>query len=261
MTLIISTGGIAKNPIGVRPGSLAALLQDWSAPGGFLFDFTRLAGLYQDIAGTVPVTGVGQPVGFARNLSGNGLDAYAEDDEARPLLAEDANGVLCIDCGAQERRLRVDFASSTSFQVRSILTAAHHSGNNSFALRSLTGSASNNVATLGITAAGPGSRVQIGTGGAEPMGRSITDYTVPYIFSGRSVSGDPGHQLIHVDGESDVDEAWEVVANSTNGALIGGRPSSAMKGLIYGVAWSPSDIDLEPAEQYFAGRIGIELAA
>ena len=258
MTLVISTGGIAKTPLGARPGTLAAIIAEWTAAGaaGFVFDFTRMDGLYQDRAGTIPVTAIGQPVGYARDLSGKGLNAIAEDDAARPLMAEDSDGVLCIDCGTRERRLVVTFPSSMSFSTRSILTAASYNTDNNFAIRSDQGGASNNVASLGIAAAGAGSTANLGgfygTAGLAGPGRRI--------LSGYTAAGTPGENTIRINGVVDkTDTASDVVAGSTLGAVIGGRPSSAMNGLIYGVAWRAGDADLDACEQYFAERTGIAL--
>jgi hypothetical protein len=55
-------------------------------PIGAMFDFQHAPTLYQDIAGTVPVTEFGQPVG--RAVAGNGLTAKAPNDNSRPIYTE-----------------------------------------------------------------------------------------------------------------------------------------------------------------------------
>lgn len=66
---------------------------------GALYSLTPdFAGLYQDEAGTLPVTAVGQPVGRIEDRSPNGLHATQATDPSRPVLPVD--GPL---------RLRTDF--------------------------------------------------------------------------------------------------------------------------------------------------------
>lgn len=50
-----------------------ALFAKYSAAGG-MWDFTDMATLWQDSAGTTPVTAASQPVGRAVDISGNGLN-------------------------------------------------------------------------------------------------------------------------------------------------------------------------------------------
>lgn len=56
------------------------------AKGGLLFDPHSMASLFQDAAGTVPVTAVGQPVGRISDLSGNGHHATQAITASRPTL-------------------------------------------------------------------------------------------------------------------------------------------------------------------------------
>lgn len=60
-----------------------------SADQGGMWDFTNPAGLYQDAAATLPVTGVGQPIGRADDLSGNGNHLSQATTPARPTYTVD----------------------------------------------------------------------------------------------------------------------------------------------------------------------------
>lgn len=59
---------------------------------GGMWDFTSPANLYQDAAASLPVTGLGQPIGRADDLSGNGNHLSQDTTAARPTYTED--GVL-----------------------------------------------------------------------------------------------------------------------------------------------------------------------
>lgn len=57
---------------------------------GFAFDFNDLSTMYQDSAGTIPVTGVGQPVGRVLDKSGRGNHATQSTSAKRPILQQNA---------------------------------------------------------------------------------------------------------------------------------------------------------------------------
>ena len=55
---------------------------------GLYYDPNDLSTMYQDAAGTVPVTAVGQPVGLMRDKSGRNNHAYQTTSAARPILRD-----------------------------------------------------------------------------------------------------------------------------------------------------------------------------
>lgn len=57
---------------------------------GFFYDPNDLSTMYQDSAGTVPVTGVGQPVGLILDKSGRGNHARQTTSASRPILRKNA---------------------------------------------------------------------------------------------------------------------------------------------------------------------------
>lgn len=57
---------------------------------GFAYDINDLSTLFQDAAGTIPVTGAGQPVGLVLDKSGRGNRAYQTNAASRPLLQRNA---------------------------------------------------------------------------------------------------------------------------------------------------------------------------
>ncbi len=57
---------------------------------GFAYDPNDLTTLYQDAAGTIPVTGAGQPVAMMTDISGNNHIAIQTQSGLRPPLQKDA---------------------------------------------------------------------------------------------------------------------------------------------------------------------------
>lgn len=59
---------------------------------GFWYDPSDFSTLFQDAAGTIPVTALGQPVGRINDKSGRGNHAYQTTALSRPTLQQDSNG-------------------------------------------------------------------------------------------------------------------------------------------------------------------------
>lgn len=59
---------------------------------GWWYDPSDLSTLFQDAAGTTPVTATGQPVGRMNDKSGNGEYIVQRTDASRPILRQDASG-------------------------------------------------------------------------------------------------------------------------------------------------------------------------
>lgn len=57
---------------------------------GFAYDPNDLTTLYQDAAGTVPVTAAGQPVGLMKDKSGRNNNAFQTVSSSRPILQRNA---------------------------------------------------------------------------------------------------------------------------------------------------------------------------
>lgn len=78
--------------LGFAVGSIAQAITQLFANNeqGFAFDFNDLSTMYQDAAGTIPVTGVGQPVGKVLDKSGRGNHATQSTSAKRPILQKNA---------------------------------------------------------------------------------------------------------------------------------------------------------------------------
>ncbi len=83
---------------------------------GFAFDFNDLSTMYQDAAGTIPVTGVGQPVGRVLDKSGRGNHATQSTSSKRPILQQNATtGAYYLAFDGVD-----DFLSTASFPAMGI---------------------------------------------------------------------------------------------------------------------------------------------
>ena len=63
---------------------------------GVWYDVSDMSTLFQDAAGTVPVTAVGQPVGRVLDKSGRGNHATQTTATSRPVFGQDGNGKRCL---------------------------------------------------------------------------------------------------------------------------------------------------------------------
>lgn len=95
--------GFALSPLTLSgatrgPGLTAqvqAIFANYPLSGGAMYDFLSPATLFQDAAGTVPVTAAGQPIGYGTDLSGRGKHFIPGSAGARPSwnLLADFDGV------------------------------------------------------------------------------------------------------------------------------------------------------------------------
>lgn len=89
-------GGAFWTPGAVQIGSssknLIQLIKSIFATGaqGFAYDPSDLSTLYQDAAGTIPVTAAGQPVGLMKDKSGRNNHASQTVSASRPILQRNA---------------------------------------------------------------------------------------------------------------------------------------------------------------------------
>lgn len=63
---------------------------------GFAYDFSDLSTMFQDTAGTIPVTAVDQLVARVNDLSGNGNHLIQSTSGSRPLLKKDSKGYYLL---------------------------------------------------------------------------------------------------------------------------------------------------------------------
>lgn len=110
---------------------------------GIWYDPSDLSTLYQDAAGTTPVTGVEQPVGRMLDKSGRGNHATQTTTASRPTLQQDASGKYYLSFDGVDDYLSTGSIDFTATDKMTVLTADHSAYDN--VIRVITG-LSHNVA-------------------------------------------------------------------------------------------------------------------
>ena len=72
-------------------------LLDGATNGGAWYDISAVGTLYQDSDGTIPVTAVGDPVGFVTDRSSNGNHLIQTTNSKRPVLRQDTSGYYYLE--------------------------------------------------------------------------------------------------------------------------------------------------------------------
>lgn len=93
MSLLTLFTSAAAAPAAFSPADLFA-----SGEKGYWYDPSDFSTMFQDAAGTTPVTATGQFVGKVLDKSGNGNHLEAVSAAARGVLQQDANGFYYVDC-------------------------------------------------------------------------------------------------------------------------------------------------------------------
>lgn len=94
-----------------------------SSEVGAWYDPSDLSTMFQDSAGTTPVTATGDPVGYMADKSGNNYHATQTDNAKRPTLAVDGNGKYYL-AFAQTSALTFNKAACGSDYPLSMFVAA-----------------------------------------------------------------------------------------------------------------------------------------
>lgn len=99
------------NGAGFNPLSLFA-----AGEQGVWYDPSDLSTLFQDAAGTIPVTAAGQPVGMMRDKSGRGNHATQATATSRPILQTDAGKWYLVFDGVDDWMVtgNVDFTTAAT---------------------------------------------------------------------------------------------------------------------------------------------------
>lgn len=98
-----------------------------AAEKGAWYDASDLSTMWQDTAGTVPVTGAGQSVALWRDKSGNANHASMSTTSQRPTLQQDANGRFYLQFDGVDDFLTTTIAGIGGNTDKSIFAAAQFS--------------------------------------------------------------------------------------------------------------------------------------
>ena len=97
---------------------------------GFAYDPNDLSTMFQDAAGTVPVTGTGQPVGLILDKSGRGNHASQTTSASRPILRQNAaTGAYYLEFDGSDDFLQTSNIDFTGTNKMSLFAGLNRTGN------------------------------------------------------------------------------------------------------------------------------------
>lgn len=110
-----------------------------SGEQGAWYDPSDLSTMYQDAAGTIPVTAVGQPVGKILDKSGRGNHATQGTTTRRPTLQQDASGKYYLSFDGVDDYLSTGSINFTATDKMTVFTADHSVYDNPTGPRAIVG--------------------------------------------------------------------------------------------------------------------------
>ena len=97
---------------------------------GFAYDPNDLSTMFQDVAGTIPVTGAGQAVGLIRDKSGRGNHARQAQAAMRPILRKNAvTGAYYLEFDGTDDFLQTNSIDFTAANKMSLFAGLERTGN------------------------------------------------------------------------------------------------------------------------------------
>lgn len=140
----IKTFGFGANP----DDAILALFA--GGKQGVWYDPSDKSTLFQDVAGTVPVTKDGDPIGLMKDKSGNGNHATQSVSAARPLYKTD--GVLgWFDTDGMDDWFKTSYTPSSDWSSSAAFTT--QPANSAFLFESYNGAANNYISNSGASLA------------------------------------------------------------------------------------------------------------
>ena len=174
-----------------------SVLFDSGQPGVW-YDISDMSTLFQDAAGTIPVTATGQPVGLVLDKSGRGNHATQTTSTARPVLGQDGNGKRCLVFDGVDDWLStaapVDLSSPSALSVFASVRQTSdstgiilESGSNAWAITSNPGT----WFMSSRTGANPDGR-ESGAGGTSRLAAAIVTAATPVTLARSMLASIPG---------------------------------------------------------------------
>lgn len=242
-----------------------------SGEQGAWYDPSDLSTMYQDAAGTIPVTAVGQPVGKILDKSGRGNHATQGTTTSRPTLQQDASGKYYLSFDGVDDYLStgsIDFSSTDKMTVLAGLRKLRDSPSGTV-VEASTNSETNNGAFLMTAPPGGGNTFLFGSRGTQlfyaytPVG-GVWAAPISVVQSG--ISEIPLKVNMRLNGAL---AAQQLVSQGTgkygNYPLYIGRrggTTNPFSGNLYGLivrGAQTDDLHLTHAEKYLAYKSGVTL--
>jgi hypothetical protein len=234
-----------------------------SGESGAFYDPSDMGTLFQDAAGTIPVTGPGDPVGQMLDKSGNGFHGVVPTSAARPVLMQDAGGRNYLDFDGVDDILESPALANHTFSTLAAgfqVKVANLNGPYIFGVGVDTPGWFTLRSSFGATRP---IRVPAATGSG---GTGILDSTILQVTAARI---GPGVDDFHIRANGAVTPwvatgAGEMNLGGTWGVRIGGRfPGNSHSPLrfwggIY-IVRALTDAELAKVDQYLAIKTGVTL--
>lgn len=254
-------------------GNLTALARSMFASGeqGFWYDPNDFSTMFQDAAGTMPVTGAGQPVGLMLDKSGRNNHAAQTTSASRPILRQnDSTGAYYLEFDGTDDFLQtsnIDFTVTDKISlfagVRKLSDIA------SGAVAELSESTMNSNGSFGLFAPNVGSDVTSFLKGSGSRSTSaLNGYAAPASVIVTAKFDISGNNKQHLKVNSAVRTSTNSVGTGSFGnypLYIGRRGGTIypLNGHIYGligIGKLTSDSETAAIEKELAKRLGVTLS-
>lgn len=239
---------------------------------GFFYDPNDLSTMYQDAAGTVPVTATGQPVGLIRDKSGRNNHAFQTVSASRPILQRNATtGAYYLAFDGVDDFLQTSSINFTATDKVSLFAGVRKlSDATNGILLELSASITNNSGTFCVFA--PRSIGGAGNFGFASKGTVLTEVSTPAILAPVSAVISVKSSILASVLSMRVNGALSASSNNSQGTgnygnyplYIGRRGGTLLpfNGHIYGlisIGKLTTDDETAVIEKELAKRVGVTL--
>lgn len=227
---------------------------------GAWYDPSDFSTLYQDSAGTTPVTAVGQPVGLLKDKSGRNNHASQSTTTARPTLQQDSGGRYYLQGdGVDDSLLAANYTPATAQTVMQALAySSLNASQNSYGQAGDAGGLG-----LGLTSSGR-YYLRYGTGSGLaalfPLS-NMAAVNTPVVFSGWSDGSNLG-TAINGDADSTLVAANPSGRSGLTLFAFAGGALERMSGRLYGhitIARKLGGAEMSQVKRFLAARSGVTL--
>jgi hypothetical protein len=269
----LSSISLALTRLGQRLGRWSPARLFANGEAGAWYDPSDLATMFQDSAGTTPVTAAGQPVGLILDKSGNGHHASQSTSTARPLLVDD-DGVMGLKFDGVDDYLSTAAIDLTGTSKVTVISGTLDTSTSLGVLYETSANAIGGGAlfcAVDYNSGGVSDWLVFGNAGigfttvADQTARAVTTAEMSSVFT-YSV----GALSVNVNGAAQtLENVYQATATSTGNfgnhpLFVGARsgPSLPFNGNIYSLILAGALYDapvVDEAEAWVAGKTGVTL--
>ena len=236
---------------------------------GFFYDPNDLSTLYQNAAGTIPVTTAGQPVGLMLDKSGRNNHAFQTVSASRPILRKNAvTGANYLEFDGSDDFLQTDSINFTATDKVSLFTGVRglsDAGVSTIAEFSANSASNTNSFQLVVLSGGAPQFNSRGSGNSATASSQRFPAPAPVVISSvGDISGDVSKIRANGGGYA-VNVGDQGTGNYGNYPLYIGRRGGTLlpfNGHIYGligIGKLVSDNEIVNIEKELAKRVGVTL--